>query len=180
MNRNLQKFLDKIYSSGQEHDSKDNDHSTRMLNITPETGRYLSILLQSSNAKNVLEIGTSNGYSTIWLADAVSTTGGKVTTVEYSEAKHKIAVDNFTASGIGDLIFPILGDIRKFIKGLEKESMDFIFLDAERPQYREYWKELDRVLKKNHLLVADNALSPKPEEMTWIVNAIESSGRYLT
>lgn len=178
MKRTVDILLDEIYASGREHDSKDSNHSTRMLNITPDTGRFLSILIQSCGAKNILEVGTSNGYSTLWLADAASRTGGKVTTTEISEKKYEIATGNFSRSGLVDYIDAKLVDIRNYIINVKTDSVDLLFLDAERTQYQEYWTDLDRVLGQNSLLVVDNAIAPKPEEMTWLTGAIASSGRY--
>ena len=72
----------------------------KTINITPDTGRFLSILIQSSDAKRVLEIGTFNGYSTLWLAFAVSQIGGLVVTIEISRRKHEMAIENFKKSGL--------------------------------------------------------------------------------
>ncbi len=179
MNENLKELLEEIYRSGQENDAVNDQRAKRMLNITPDTGSFLSILIQASNARNVLEIGTSNGYSTLWIADAVSRTGGNVTTLEVSESKHAVAGDNFKRSGLEKHISSFLMDVRDFVKSVPSGSIDFIFLDAERPQNQEYWESLDRILKPNGLLVIDNALSPKPEEMVAITTMIEKSGRYM-
>ena len=176
----LKELLESIYRSGQEHDSQDGNHGTRMLNITPDTGKFLAILVQSCGARDILEIGTSNGYSTLWLADGASRTGGRVRTVEVSESKYRIAAENFRRSGIGDSIELILEDIRSYITKVEDGSIDFLFLDSERPQYMDFWEELDRVLKKDCLMVVDNALSPKPEELNDFIAAIENSKRYST
>ncbi len=180
MDENLNKLLDGIYRNGQKHDSHNNVHEERMLNITPDTGTFLSILIQSSKARNILEIGTSNGYSTIWIADAVSRNGGNVTTLEVSKAKHETANRNFQESGLEKHISSILMDVRDFVKSVPSGSIDFIFLDAERPQYKDYWGDLDRILKPNGLLVVDNAISPKPEEMAEIKELIGDSGRYIS
>ena len=183
MNEELSEFLQNLYEFGTNYDSKNKSHYEQMLNITPDTGLFLSILAQATNAKRVLEIGTSNGYSTIWIADAlrnVEEGKGKVTTVEISEKKFKMAIDNFAKSGLARYIDSHFGDIRSFLKNVSDGSVDLTFLDAERPQYSSYWKDLDRVLKTSGLLVVDNALSPKPQELIDFFKLIEESGRYLS
>lgn len=178
MNKTLENFLERIYGSGQEHDSGNYKHEDRMLNITPDTGNFLSILVQATHARNVLEIGTSNGYSTLWLADAVSRNKGKVRTVEVSKQKHRLAVENFRESQLESYIEPVLKDARSFIKELDDSSVDLLFLDAERTQYDQYWEDLDRVLRRKGLMVVDNAIAPKPEELILLRKLIEGSKRY--
>ncbi len=181
MNEELSDLLSKLYDLGTDHDSKIKTHNEQMLNITPDTGILLSILIQAIRARKVLEIGTSNGYSTIWMADAVSNVvrEGVVTTLEVSEKKFQMAKENFARSGLSRYIDSRLGDARTFLREVQKESVDFLFLDAERPQYLSYWDDLDRVLKTNGLLVVDNALSPKPEELVDFFKVIGDSHRYL-
>ena len=179
MNSELAKLLDRIHEFGTDHDSKIKIHAEQMLNISPDTGLFLSILIQATKAKQVLEIGTSNGYSAIWMADAMIGEGGTITTVEVSKEKFEMAKDNFEKSGISRHIDSRLGDVRAFLKEIEDESFDLLFLDAERPQYSSYWRDIDRVLKISGLLVVDNALSPKPEELVEFFKLILDSGRYL-
>lgn len=119
-----------------------------MLNITPDTGQFLSILIRSAKARRVLEIGTSNGYATLWIADALHCTGGKVITIEISERKAIMARCNFNATGLSPHIDSRISDVRDFLKDQTDEYFDLVFLDAGRPQYTSYWKDVDRVLKK--------------------------------
>lgn len=177
MDKQLTSLLDLLYSFGTEHDAKNIKHTDQLLNITPDTGLFLSILIKAVRARRVLEIGTSNGYSTIWIADALKDTRGKVTTVEVSEKKFSMARSNFQKSGLYQYIDSRLIDVQTFLKG--DQSFDLIFLDAERPEYTGYWKDIDRVLKMGCLLIVDNALSPKPEELADFFKLIEGSGRYL-
>lgn len=180
MKRKLMDLLQAIYEEGQKHDSEGLPHEKRLLNITPDTGNFLSILVMASSSRSVLEIGTSNGYSTLWLADAVSKIKGKVTTVEVSPEKHAMANDNFSKSSVGESIKSVLEDARKFIETIPDNSVDLLFLDAERPQYIDYFEDIDRVLRLNGLLVVDNASEPKPEELAPLISLIGESGRYAT
>jgi predicted O-methyltransferase YrrM len=178
--KSLTEFLQNIYEFGSDYDSKNKIHSEQMLNITPDTGLFLSILIRASNAKSVLEIGTSDGYSTMWIADALSETGGKVTTLEVSEKKFTMANENFKKCGLSKHIDSRLVDARSYLKDVQKGTLDLVFLDAERPQYVSYWNDLDRVLRVNGLLVVDNALAPKPEDLIDFFRLVESSQRYLS
>ena len=180
MNERLEDMLSEMYESGVAHDSKVKTHTEQMLNITPDTGLFLSIFVQSVKAKRILEIGTSNGYSTLWLADAAQCTGGLVTTVEVSQKKVALAKNNMERSELSKYIDVRLADIRTFLQSQANDSFDLIFLDAERPQYTSYWNEIDRVLRIGGVLVVDNALSPKPEELLGFFSLVRDSARYLT
>lgn len=180
MNEELVKLLSEICEFGINHDRKITAHEEQMLNITPDTGLFLSIIVQATRATRVLEIGTSNGYSTLWIADALRNTNGKVTTVEVSESKASMAKNNFERSGLSRYIDLHLADVRRFLRDQADESFDLMFLDAERPEYTSYWNDIDRVLNTGGLLIVDNALSPRPEELVGFFKLINDSTRYLS
>jgi len=165
LDRELSELLDTLYEFGTDYDSKVKNHVERMLNITHDTGLFLSILIQAVRANRALELGTSNGSSTLWIADALRNTSGKVTTVKVSEKKVSMATGNFEKSGLKSYVNSRLEDVRLFLKSQEDESFDLVFLDAERPEYTSYWRDLDRVLKQGGLLIVDNALAPRPERI---------------
>jgi predicted O-methyltransferase YrrM len=134
-----------------------------MLNITRDTGEFLSLLLYATRAHRVLEIGTSNGYSTLWLAQAAQATGGKVTTVELSEYKAGLAAATFARSGLAQFISLVHDDAARVLQGAGDGAFDFIFLDSERSEYPRWWPQVRRVLHAGGLLVADNAVSHAAE-----------------
>ena len=179
LDEKLARFLDEVRSFGLNHDSRTEKRLNQMLNITPDTGLFLSILIQSVGARRVLEVGTSNGYSTMWIADALRNTHGRVTTVEVSRRKIALAKRNFLKSGLSEYVDLYLGDIRAFLPRQADLSFDMIFMDAERPQYVLYWSELNRVLRRRGLLIADNALSPRPHELDDFIGLLKASGRYI-
>jgi predicted O-methyltransferase YrrM len=117
----------------------------------------------ATNALRVLEIGTSNGYSTLWLAQAALAIGGHVTTVELSEFKIGLAARNFERSGMSHVITQIRGEAGGVLEGMPHASFDFVFLDSERFNYSEWWPDLKRVLRIGGLLVVDNAISHSSE-----------------
>jgi hypothetical protein len=94
MTASLQVLLSELERFGEANDNATAERPRRMLIITRDTGEFLSVLVQATSARRVLEIGTSNGYSTLWLASAAGATGGAVTTVELSDYKVGLARQN--------------------------------------------------------------------------------------
>src|SRR5262249_31014176 len=132
------------------------------LNITPDTGRLLSILIRSTRATRIVEVGTSNAYSTIWLADAARETGGRVTTLELNPDKVAMARGNLGRAGLADRVEIRQGRAADTLASLPG-SFDFVFLDADRGNYLTY---LELVLAKvvpRGLIVADNVTSHADE-----------------
>ena len=133
-----------------------------MLNITPETGRLLWILVRSARATRILEVGTSNAYSTIWLADAARATGGRVTTLELNPAKVKLARENLARAGLADRVEVLEGRAVDSL-GTLPGPLDFVFLDADRGNYLTYLELVVPRLVPGGLLVADNVSSHAQE-----------------
>src|SRR5216117_707600 len=98
-----------------------------MLNITPDTGRLLWIMVGSTRASRILEVGTSNAYSTIWLADAARATGGRVTTLELNPAKVQLARENLARAGLADRVEVLEGRAVDSL-GTRPGPFDFAFL----------------------------------------------------
>ena len=155
----LMQLLEEVERFGHENDAANSERPRRMLNITRDTGEFLGVLVRATGARQVLEIGTSNGYSTLWLADAVHRTGGIVTTVERSDYKIGLARANFARSGLGACIRQVRGEAGALLAGTSAASVDLLFLDSERAEYLAWWPGLQRVLRPRGLLVVDNALS---------------------
>ena len=175
----LRQLLSEIEHFGEENDRMNTDRSRRMLNITRETGELLSVLVRSTNAQRVLEIGTSNGYSTLWLADAAASVGGKVTTVEYSVFKLNLAAQNFERSGFTSTITQVNSDAGVLLADTSDESFELIFLDSDRSEYPALWPDLRRVLCRGGLLVVDNAISHK-EQMKPFIALVEADSEFTT
>ena len=163
MNETLKELLTELEQFGQQNDAAISERPKRMLNITRDTGEFLSVLVQATNAQRVLEIGTSNGYSTLWLAQAVQRIGGHVTTVELSEYKLEMAVRNFERSGLSDVITQHRGEAGGLLESLHDACFDLLFLDSKRSDYVQWWPNIQRVLRKGGLLVVDNATSHADE-----------------
>src|SRR5690242_19182917 len=100
MDEHLRSLLYELEEFGRENDAREQDSSKKMLNLEPETAHLLTIFIRSSRSKHILEIGTSNGYSTIWLAWAAQQTGGRVTSIDRNPAKHELAEANLRRAGL--------------------------------------------------------------------------------
>jgi GrpB-like predicted nucleotidyltransferase (UPF0157 family)/protein-L-isoaspartate O-methyltransferase len=155
----LATFLESLHREGREHDADKQDRLERLRNVEPETARLLAVLIRAMHARDVLEIGTSNGYSTIWLADAVADTSGRVVSVDADPARTALAAENLHRAGVDLRVDLRTEDAGETLRGAGHASQDFVFLDAERPAYVGYWPELVRVLRPGGLLVVDNVLS---------------------
>ena len=162
MDRPLLDLLDRLARFGEDNDARETARPRRMLNITRDTGRLLWILIGAIGAKRVLEVGTSNGFSTIWLADAARSTGGRVTTLELNPDKIALARANFADAGLAGFVDVIAGTAADTLTTLPG-PFDLVFLDADRPSYLTYLELVVPKLRPGGLLVADNVTSHASE-----------------
>jgi predicted O-methyltransferase YrrM len=163
---------DEVLAAARAHDAAQSDRLARFRNVEPETAELLGVLVRATQARRVLELGTSNGYSTIWLADAVEATGGAVTSVEIDPARTAIARANLGRAGLAAEL--VTGDAAETLRTSADGAWDLVFLDAERSAYAGYWPELLRSLRpKGGLLAIDNVLSHAAEvaEVTALIVA---------
>jgi len=159
MDETRQTFLDELYAHGRAHDEQREDRLQRLRNVEPETAELLGVLVRAMNATRVLEIGTSNGYSTIWLGDAAEAVGGTVLSLEIEADRTAQATENVAEAGVGEFVELRTQDAAEALRSFADGAFDLIFLDAERPYYTGYWPDLIRALRPNGLLVVDNTLS---------------------
>jgi caffeoyl-CoA O-methyltransferase len=131
--------------------------SRRLRQISRETGKFIAILAAAAPEGEYLEIGTSAGYSTLWLALACLATARNITTFEVSEEKVRLARETFKLTGLEDTVQCIEGDAREYFKGFEQIS--FCFLDAEKEIYRSCYDAVIPRMVKGGLFIADNAIS---------------------
>jgi predicted O-methyltransferase YrrM len=175
----LMELLAELENFGRKNDATITDRPRRMLNITRDTGEFLVVLVKAMHAQRVLEIGTSNGYSTLWLANAARAIGGMVTTVELSELKIGMARANFARAGLAGFITQLHDNARTVLTQAAAASFDLIFLDSERPEYPDWWPDLKRVLRPGGLLVVDNATS-HAEQMALFVAIVAADVAFTT
>ena len=147
-------------------------------NIARETGVMLNMFIKMMNVKNALEIGTSNGYSGLWLAKALKQTGGHLTTIEFYEKRQCIAIENFKTCGVDDIITPIQGSAIMILENLpEDEKFDFVFIDANKREYIKYFNLIKPHLTEKCMICADNILS-HAEKVQEFVDAIDADDEF--
>ncbi len=142
-------------------DKKDRSNGTermkRLRQIPPETGKFIALLASMCPDGNYLEIGTSAGYSTMWLSLAIKKKNIKIKTYELLEEKIKLARETFNASGINDLVELIEGDA---LEKLDKQNnIAFCFIDCEKELYEKCWNMISGKMTENGIIIADNVIS---------------------
>jgi predicted O-methyltransferase YrrM len=158
MKPTIQNVLKRIELDGLQHDQSETDHARKRLNLEPETGAALAILLKIANVHRLLEIGTSTGYSTICIASVLEERGGRVMTVERDPQKQAQARLNVAEAGLSAFVDWSLGEATEIVAALPG-PYDCVFFDADRVSAP---AQLDLLLPKlvhPVLLLADNAIS---------------------
>jgi len=138
----------------------------RMLAITRETGEFFNLILRTKNAKKALEIGTSVGYSTLWLAEALSRNSGKIITIEENQEKIKLAEKNFKDSRVSSMIKIQHGKALEVLKAMNKKKtftnfFDFVLIDADKENSLSYFQLVLPLVKVGGIIATDNMLYPK-------------------
>lgn len=167
-------LMNEIEEFGKVNDKLYDDKSFKMRNIAKTSGQFLGILIEMTNARRILEIGTSNGYSTLWIANSLKKVNGNVTTIEFMESKVELAEKNFNMSGLAEFINLVHGDAGEFIANCESSSFDMIFLDSDRKEYVSWWNNLKRVIAPGGIIVMDNAVS-HVSELTDFIKLVEET-----
>jgi predicted O-methyltransferase YrrM len=170
----LRLLLRELERFGTENDARASQRREKMFNITPETGEFLAILVQAIKAQRVLEIGTSNGYSTLWLADAVQSISGSVVTIEIAPAKAEMARHNIERAGLSAWVRQEVTDAGEWLRQQRPAQVDLLFLDTNREHYVAWWPLLQEMLRPGGLLVADNAVS-HPAEMEGFIAQVQAT-----
>jgi predicted O-methyltransferase YrrM len=157
--------LERLYADGRRNDVSTSERSSMMLNITPSTGAFLDVLVTDAKPKRILELGTSNGYSTIWLARAARHIGAHIDTVDTSPHKTRLASCNLADCELQDVVTVHTADCGDFLSDCNSLIYDFVFLDSDRTAYCDWVVDLVRVIRFG-LLVVDNATS-HPNELLY-------------
>lgn len=171
-------LLEKLAVIGEDNDARETARPRRMLNVTRDTGRLLWILIRATRATRILEVGTSNAFSTIWLADAARATGGRVTTLEVNPDKIALARANLASAGLADVVDIVEGPAAERLATLSG-PFDLVFLDADRPSYLTYLELVVPRLRTGGMLVADNVTSHANELVDYL-NRVKSHPQLFT
>jgi len=169
VNEKIQNVLSRLEKDiDYENSHRDEIPGEKRLNcISKNIGTFYNIMLKSINAKKILEIGMSVGYSGLWFADAImsNTQDGQITTIDREQFKIDSATRNFEEAGVSSLIKIREGEARKILHEIKEEFgenyFDFIFIDADKESYIEYFDLCLPLVRKGGIIAADNILFPE-------------------
>ena len=179
MTQNFLAKIDALYQQFQAHDQAHSDRLKRYRNIEPESAELLNVLIRAQQSKRILEIGTSTGYSTLWLAYAAQATSAKITTLEIDAERSELAHQNAVDFSLDRFVEFLVSDAQDYLRQTT-EKFDFILLDAERDAYCDYWNYLPQILKeKGGLLVVDNVVSHE-SEVNDFLNLVRDNPKFST
>ena len=162
-----------VHEDGVRHDAGQADRLHRRRNLHPDEAALLSVVCEAMGAVRVLEIGTSNGYSTLWLARAVRETGGTVLSVDLDADAQRAAAVNLARAGLVEHAQLRCADGGEVLRELPDATQDVVFLDSERSEYAGWWPHPLRVLRSGGLLAIDNVLS-HPDQVAVVRGLVES------
>jgi len=148
-------------------------HDQQLLAVGPETGRLINIIARSLEAPTILEIGTSFGYSGIWLAEAARASGGRVITMEMHQHKSDYARDMARKAGLADVIDFRVGDAVQMIAQMPR-GIDFVLLDLWKDLYIPCLEAFYPKLNPGAIIVADNMLRPRGESVNQYARAVRA------
>lgn len=183
---NFEKFktyTDTLYQIDKAYDDAQADRLARHRHLEPESAQFLASLVIGKNAQNILEIGTSTGYSTLWLAYALQQLNengkksAKLTSIELDNQRLLTAKNHLLALQLNEFVNLQQADAKDFL-AQSQETFDVIFLDAERTFYGEYVADFKRLLKFGNVLVVDNVLSHASEVREFLAE-FESENSFL-
>jgi predicted O-methyltransferase YrrM len=168
----LQSLLAEIHEWGRVHDEREQDPNRKMRNLMPETARLVSILVRGGRHTRMLEVGTSSGYSTIWLAWCARALNGRVMSIDHSAEKLALAAANLRRAGLDAFVDLRCGDASEVVSSLPG-PFDFVFFDSVQVRPHLQLAPLLPKLTGNALLLADNVLS-HPEGMAPFLAIIDA------
>ncbi len=179
MEQKLKQKILQLYQQFKEEDAHKENRLEKWRNLEPESAELLSIMIKAQQSKNVLELGTSNGFSTLWFADALKGSQGKLVSIEIEESRTQQAKAHLTDLQLAENVELITADAGAFLTEVQP-IYDLIFLDAERKNYVAYWTDLKNLLsKKGSLLAVDNIISHH-QEVEEFLSMIQGDSGFTT
>lgn len=179
MNLLFQQRMQTLYQQFIAFDALQTERTQRYRNIEPESALFLAMQIRVQQSKKILEIGTSTGYSTLWLANAAQETQGQITTLEIEPDRTAQAQQYAQELGLDHVIDFRIGDAQAFLNN-NLNHYDFILLDAERDAYVDYWNNLQHMIApKSGILIIDNVISHAAEVQEFIA-LVQSDARFIT
>lgn len=179
MSLTFQQRMQELYQSFIKFDALQHERIQRYRNIEPDSALFLAMQIRIQQSKKILEIGTSTGYSTLWLANAAKNTQGHVTTLEIDQSRTTQAQQYAQELALDDVIDFWVGDAQKFLEK-STDQYDFILLDAERDAYVGYWAYLKNMIHpQGGVLIVDNVISHAAEVKSFI-ELVKNDGHFIT
>ena len=172
----VQRTIDELVEAAERHDAGKENRLDRWRVLDPDAGRFVWFLAQAVQARAIVEVGTSRGVSTLWLADAACATGGRVLSIDTDAGAQEHARRSVTTAGLADHVDFRVDDGGAALADLADGAVDLLFLDAERTEYPSWWPHPVRVLRTGGVLVVDNALS-HPAEIEPVRELLEHDER---
>ncbi len=171
----LDAYHERMHRERKEREGKNSGDflDKHMLSVGPDTGQFINVIARSMDAPHILEIGTSFGYSGIWLAEAARAAGGRVTTLELDGSKSAHAKEMSAKAGLADFIDFQVGDAVDLIKKLSVK-VDFVLLDLWKDMYVPCLDAFFPKLNPGAIIVADNILFPGGENVDRYVQAVRA------
>jgi caffeoyl-CoA O-methyltransferase len=167
MEQELFDVLSELEMLDQQERAQDLPREKRIKALHPDSAKLLSMMAISNKAKNIVEIGTSAGYSTLWLAYAASITGGKVVTCEIDPVRADETRANLEKANMTDYAEVLVGDARELLRH-RQEPVDLVFIDGEKEQYETYFDVVYKRLGVGSMVVADNVVSHEDELLDYV------------
>jgi predicted O-methyltransferase YrrM len=172
MEQKLRELLHEIEKHGRENDARVSERPRMMLNLEPTSAQLISILVRASGVTRALEVGTSNAYSTIWLAWSLAPAGGQIVSIDRNPEKHILARENLRRADLLDRVELRTGDAAEIVSQLDG-PFDLVFLDADRKMFPAVMRILFPKIAPKALVIADNVLS-HPEDIAEYLKLISS------
>jgi predicted O-methyltransferase YrrM len=155
----VQKRMRYLENLDKKHRTEDAPSHVRLRQVPPETGQFLALMALMAPPGKYLEIGTSGGYSALWLSLACRESGRRLITFEVIKEKVELARETFQVAKVEDVVELIQGDARKYLG--DYKGISFCFLDAEKEIYAECYEKIVPNMTRGGILVADNVISHK-------------------
>jgi predicted O-methyltransferase YrrM len=152
---------------------------TKFASIPPSTGEWLYNLALKSKAKRILEIGSSVGYSTLWLAKAAVQTQGQIWATEINQGRIKLGKEHFQMAGVEKLVTYVTNDASELLKNWHGDFFDFIFIDAFKKDYLKYFDLASKFLEQNGIIVFDNVISHQ-EDLKEFLEQIKNNPDFVS
>ena len=154
----VESVLERLYAEDAAQRAAGLPSSQRTRNVERETGLWLGLVVRATKARSILEIGSSNGVSTIWLAAAAQENGGQVTGTEILPERASEAIRNLAAAGLENVARIVVGDARETLATLPG-PFDLVFIDAEKDDYVDHFEAVIGRVRPGGLILADNVIS---------------------